>query len=67
MLCFTDEMLLCEECSKWVDDVETTIEKHLNEFKPVVHAKRWKNNKKNKIKNIMFISIFIIEQMVYFN
>ena len=31
--------LLCEECSKWMDSVETTIEQHINEFKPVVHAK----------------------------
>ena len=41
-------MILCKECNEWVDDVETTIEKHLNEFEPVVHAKRWKNKKKNK-------------------
>ena len=45
---FNDALILCKECNKWVDDVETTIEKHLNEFKPVVNAKRWKNNKKNK-------------------
>ena len=36
-----NEFILCEECSKFVDNVETTIEKHLNEFQPVVHAKRW--------------------------
>ena len=59
---FNDELILCEECCKWVDDVETTIEKHLNGFKPVVHSKRWKSNKDNKIpKIIMFISIFIVE------
>ena len=29
---FDDESILCEECSKSLDDVETTIEKHLNEF-----------------------------------
>ena len=23
-----DELILCEECRKWADDVETTIEKH---------------------------------------
>ena len=47
--CFNDELILCEECCKWADDVETTAEKHLNEFKPAVNAKRWKkNNKKNK-------------------
>ena len=27
---FNDELILCEECCKWVDDVETTIERHLN-------------------------------------
>jgi len=48
MLCFNDELILCEECSKWVGGVETCIEKHLNEFKPVVNARRWKNNEKNK-------------------
>ena len=32
----------------WVDDVQTIVEKHLNEFKAVVHAKRWKSNKKYK-------------------
>jgi len=37
---FNAELILCEECNKCVDDVETTIEKHLKEFKPVVHAKR---------------------------
>ena len=47
---FNDELILCKDCSKWVDSVGTTIEKHLNEFEPVVHAKRWKNNEKNKIK-----------------
>ena len=56
---FQDELKLWEECSKRVDGVEATIEKHLNEFKPVCNAKRWKNNK-NK-------TIFIIEYMVYFN
>ena len=50
MLYFNDGLILCEECNNRVDDVETTIEKHLNEFKPVVHAKRWKNNKKNRNK-----------------
>ena len=60
--CFNDKLILCEECSKWVDDVETCIAKHLNEFKPVVNARRLKNNKKNKMQNIiMFVSIFIIE------
>jgi hypothetical protein len=29
---FDDEFILCKECSKWLDDVETTIEKHLTEF-----------------------------------
>ena len=58
---FNDEYILCNECSKWVDNVEATIEKkHLNEFKRVVHAKRWKNNKKNKHQQIIrFISISI--------
>ena len=23
---FTDEFVLCEECSKWLDSVETTME-----------------------------------------
>ena len=23
---FNDELILCKECSKWVDDVETSIE-----------------------------------------
>ena len=45
---FNDELILCEECPTWVDNVETTIEKHLHEFKPVVHAKRWKKNNKKK-------------------
>ena len=59
---------MCQECPKWVDDVETTTEKHLNEFQPVVHCKRWKNNQNNKHqKVIMFIPIFIIGQMVYLN
>jgi hypothetical protein len=54
-------LILCEGCNKWVGDVKTSIEKHVNEFKPVVNAKRWKNNKNNKNqKIIMFISIFII-------
>ena len=58
MLCFQ----LCEECSKWVDGAETTIEKQLNAFKPVVHPKIRKNNKKNKHQIIIiFISMFIIE------
>ena len=58
MLCFNDELILREECNKWVDDVETTIEKHLNEFKPVVHAKIWKNNKNSKIpKKIVYINV----------
>ena len=48
MLFCNDELVLCKECSKWVDDVETIIEKHLNEFKPLVHCRRWKSNKKNK-------------------
>ena len=44
-----DELILCDECNKWDTDVETTIEKHFNEFKQVLHAKRWKkNNKKNQ-------------------
>ena len=30
---------------KLIDNVGTTIEKYLNEFKPVVHAKRWNGNK----------------------
>ena len=33
-----DEFISCEECSKWVDNVETTIPKHLNNFKPVAQA-----------------------------
>ena len=27
---FNDEHILCKECSEWVDNVETKIEKHLN-------------------------------------
>ena len=42
-----DELILCKECNTWVDDVETSVEKHLDEFKPGVNAKRWKNNKNN--------------------
>jgi len=59
MLFFTDELILCEECCKFLDDVEATIEEHLNEFKAVVHAKRWKKNNKNNQtqKIVMFISI----------
>ena len=45
---FQDELILCDECDKWVNDVEEKIEKHLNGFKPVFHAKIWKANKKNK-------------------
>ena len=48
MLFFQRELIFVEECSKWINDVEETIEKHLNEFKPVFHAKRLKNNKNNK-------------------
>ena len=43
MLCFQDELILCDECDKWVNDVGETIEKHLNEFKPVLHAKKMEN------------------------
>ena len=58
---FQDELIWCEECDKWINAVEEAIEKHLNEFKPVYHAERWKNNKSNKNqKIIMWISIFII-------
>jgi len=47
---FNDEFVLCKECSKWTDNVQTTIEKHVSEFKPVVSCKRWKMNKrKNQI------------------
>ena len=57
---FNDEYILCKECSTWVDNVETTVEKkHLNEFKPVVHAKIWNKNQNQKI--LMFIYMFIIE------
>ena len=42
---FNDEFELCAECSKWLDSVGTTIEKHINEFKPVVHVNRWLNRK----------------------
>ena len=55
MLFFKDELILRDECSKWADDVEATIEKHLNEFKPVFHARKWKNNKNNKDQKNMFI------------
>ena len=44
--------IYCVECSEWSDKVETTIEKHVNEPKAVVHAKRWKNNKNNKNQKI---------------
>ena len=57
---FQDELILCDECNKWVNDVELTIEKHLNEFKPVFHAKRLKNKKNKNQKTVMCISIFII-------
>ena len=34
---------------KWVDNVETVIEKHVIESRPVVSCKRWKmNTKKNQ-------------------
>ena len=64
---FTDELILCEECSKWVYDVETTIEKHSNEFKPVLNAKIWKNNKKNKSQknNYVYISFHYIMNGVF--
>jgi len=59
---FNDDLMLCKDCSKRVDDVEPTVQTHLNEFKPVVHAKTWKNNKKNtNQKMIMFISLFLIQ------
>ena len=45
MLFFQDELILCDECNKWVNDVGESIEKHLNEFKPVFYARRWKRNK----------------------
>ena len=40
-----------------MDGVETTIEKHINEFKPVVHAKRLLNrkNKQKTKKNNKFV------------
>ena len=50
---FQDELILRDVCNKWVNDVEETIEKHLNEFKPVFHAKGWKNNKNNKNQKII--------------
>ena len=34
---FNDEFILCDERNKWINDVEETIEKHLNEFRPVFH------------------------------
>ena len=61
LLFFQDELILCDECEKRINGVEETIDKHLNEFKPVYHARRWKTNEKNKIQKKMFISIFIIE------
>ena len=42
---FQDELIVCDECEKWINVVEETIEKHLNVFKPVYNAKTWKNNK----------------------
>ena len=33
---FDGEYVLCEECIKWMDCVEAHVEKHLNEFKPIV-------------------------------
>jgi len=44
---FQDELNICEECNKWINNVEETFDKHLNEFKPVYTAKRWKANKNN--------------------
>ena len=45
---FDDDYILRKECSRWIADVETSNAKHTNEFKPGVHATRWKmNNKKN--------------------
>ena len=52
MLFLYDGLVLCEECCKWIDDVETTVDKHLNEFKPVVHAKTWKNESKNRNRKV---------------
>ena len=49
---FNDEFIVCKECSTWIDNVETTIAKHLNEFKPVVHCRRWKNKKKSETKKV---------------
>ena len=45
---FKNELILCAECDTWANDVEETIEKHRNDFKPVLNVKRWKNNKNNK-------------------
>ena len=57
MLFLNDELILCEECNKWVDDVETIIEKHLNDFKPVFNAKGWNKNKKNQHQKIDYVYI----------
>jgi len=57
---FDDEFILCKECSKWLDDVETTIEKHVNAFKPVVSCKRWKMDQKknqNQEKSYDYINV----------
>ena len=40
------EFILGKECSNWIDNVETVIEKHVNTFKPIISCKRWKMNKK---------------------
>ena len=54
---FNGELILCDECNKWVDDVETTIEKlSLNQrfmlkygrTIRVMKVKIWKNNKSNE-------------------
>ena len=57
---FDDEFILYKECSKWLDDVETTSENHWNKLEPVVSCKRWKMKQKkdqNQENNYVYINV----------
>ena len=53
---FNYEFILGKECSNWIDNVETMIEKHVSELEPIVSCKRWKmNKKKNQHQKIIML------------
>lgn len=50
-----EKYVLCDICSTLMDYVDDVFETHkIEEFEPIVHAKRWKNKKKQqqKINNL---------------